>query len=203
MKLIVCLVVLSLIFVFSSNGIVGSTADEVPTGHAVLEQLQRSPSSPPGWWTWDVWAEWLRPPRRGGRRWRKLYRLLRKFWRGYRRRIAGWRRLRREWQELMAGASSVTSSAQDARSALPEQGACPLAAPQVSPQETVVTVTAERPADEPSPPASRGPGRPRTLPTNHVCCPHEACTSYGILGPHPGHDIVGNGAYTTPRSSSA
>lgn len=43
----------------------------------------------------------------------------------------------------------------------------------------------------------RGPGRPRMIPTHHRCCPHEGCSSYGILGPHPDHDIVGNGTYTT------
>lgn len=30
-----------------------------------------------------------------------------------------------------------------------------------------------------------------------MCCPHEDCAAYGILGSHPGHDIVGNGTYTT------
>ncbi|MBL7184376.1 MAG: helix-turn-helix domain-containing protein [Anaerolineae bacterium] len=43
----------------------------------------------------------------------------------------------------------------------------------------------------------RGSGRPRTIPTAHLCCPQEDCTSSGIFGPHPDHDIVGNGTYTT------
>jgi IS1 family transposase len=30
-----------------------------------------------------------------------------------------------------------------------------------------------------------------------MCCPNEPCSSYGILGPHPAHDIVGRGTYTT------
>ena len=52
-------------------------------------------------------------------------------------------------------------------------------------------------AEKSSQPAKRGPGRPREISTDHVCCPSEDCSSYGILGPHAKHDIVGRGTYTT------
>ena len=51
--------------------------------------------------------------------------------------------------------------------------------------------------EEPAQPAKRGPGRPREIPTNHRCCLNEECSSFGIFGPHPDHDIVGHGTYTT------
>lgn len=43
----------------------------------------------------------------------------------------------------------------------------------------------------------RGPGRPRTIPTAHRCCPNEDCPAYGRFGDDPLHDIVGYGTYTT------
>ena len=39
------------------------------------------------------------------------------------------------------------------------------------------------------PAARRGPGRPRTIPTGHRCCPNEKCLAYGRLGDDPLHDI--------------
>jgi len=50
-------------------------------------------------------------------------------------------------------------------------------------------------AEQPSRPEKRGPGRPRAIPTDHRCCLNEECSSYGIFGPHPDHDIVGAGTY--------
>lgn len=46
-------------------------------------------------------------------------------------------------------------------------------------------------------PAKRGPGRPASIPTNHVFCPTQGCRGYGQLGPHPDHHIVGCGTYDT------
>ena len=66
-----------------------------------------------------------------------------------------------------------------------------------SPQESSPATMAQEPAEESTQSARCRPGRPRTIPTDHVCCPNEDCPSYGILGPHPRHDIVGRGTYTT------
>ena len=209
MKLIVCLVVLSLFFVFWSSAFIVSTASEVPKGHTVLEQafdrfrtsIGGDQSSVTGWWTWDVWAEWLLPtPCRRGRRWRKLHRLLRQFrqircW--YRQRVQRWRLLRREWRELMEGTSRVEPATKDAQSSTPAQGACLTAVPQVPSQETPSAITVTGTTEETAQPAQRGPGRPRTILTDHLGCPNEDCSSCGIFGPHSDHNIVGNGTYTT------
>jgi IS1 family transposase/transposase-like protein len=40
-------------------------------------------------------------------------------------------------------------------------------------------------------------GRKATIEVNHVFCPHKDCRGYGVLGPHPDHNIVGCGTYTT------
>ena len=241
MKLIACLVVLSVVFAFWSNGFTGSTVSEATKSHVVLEQsfdrlrtpLQRDQSSVAGWWTWDVWAEWLLPsPRRRGRRWRKLYRLLRKLRRWYRQRVQRWCLLRREWRELMEGTSQVEPFVGGSQ----PRSASPMATPQVPSQEAPSAITAPGTVEEttlcpwalylgrtglsatgpraqpvqrghlsctlcpwakgPRAP-STGPGRPRTIPTDHLCCPGRDCSSYGIFGPHSDHDIVGNGTYTT------
>ena len=65
MKLIACLLILSLFFAFWSNSFTGPTVGEAPEGEVVLEQLYRGPSPLPWWWR-DVWAEWLCPPAAAG-----------------------------------------------------------------------------------------------------------------------------------------
>jgi len=50
--------------------------------------------------------------------------------------------------------------------------------------------------EEQAPDAKRR-GRPATISTNHVFCPREGCRGYGQLGPHPNHQIVGDGMYHT------
>ena len=194
MKLIVCLAVLLLIFAFWSSSFIGSAPSEAPEGYVVLEQLQIDRSPVPAWWAWEVWAEWLCPPRRRGRKWRRLRRLLHQLRRRYRQRVQRWRLLRREWQALMEGTSPLESPTRDAPSSTPEQRTCPTAVPRVSSQEASAAIAAQ---EETAQPAKRGLGRPRTIPTDQVCCPSEECSSYGILGPHPDHDIVGRGTYTT------
>jgi len=122
MKLIVCLIVLSLISTYWSTGFAGPEASTEPEGQMgcsspiAPEQLQRDHPLIPPWWDWDMQVEkvcrsWRRRRpfgklRAGSkvRRWRKhkpgrLERLLRRF-RRWRRR---WRRLRRQWQALMGG----------------------------------------------------------------------------------------------------
>jgi hypothetical protein len=44
--------------------------------------------------------------------------------------------------------------------------------------------------------SKRGRRKP-TIETNHVFCPIEGCRGYFVLGPHPGHWIVGAGTYDT------
>jgi len=117
--------------------------------------------------------------------------------RWYRRRGQRWLLLRREWRESPEGTSPVEPSAGDARPSPPEEGAGPVAAPQGSGREAPAAITAQQTAEETTQPVRRGPGRPRTIVTDHLCCPNEECPSYGIRGPHPNHDIVGYGTYTT------
>jgi IS1 family transposase/transposase-like protein len=96
----------------------------------------------------------------------------------------------------MDGTSQVEPPVKDSGTLTPEEGACLTAAPS-SNQEAPSAITAQDTAEETPQPVPQGPGRPRAIPTDHLCCPHEICSSYGILGPHPDHDIVGNGTYTT------
>ena len=131
MKPIACLIVLSLIFAFWSNSFIGSMASETPEGDVALEQpfdklrplLQRDQSPGPKWWTWDIWAEWLCPPRRKPRRWRRLSFLLCKLRRRYRQRVQRWRLLRQEWQELMEGRLRAEPLPKDVRASIPLPGA--------------------------------------------------------------------------------
>ena len=192
MKLIACLLILSLFFAFWSNSFTGPTVGEAPEGEVVLEQLYRGPSPLPWWWRWDVWAEWLCPPRCRGRKWRRLLRLLRRLRRQFKQRLQRFRLLRRERQVLIEGTSPKGPSAKGTSSSPLQRE---VAAPR-SNWESPSTVTPSA-VEGALPPARRGPGRPRTIPTNHVCCPNELCSSYSILGPHPHHNIVGCGTYTT------
>ena len=194
MKLIVCLTVLSLIFIFWSSSFTGSALGEAPEGYAVLERLQIDRSPVPGWWAGEVWVEWLCPLRCRGRKWRRLRRLLRRLRRQYRQQLQRWCLLRREWQVLMEGTSPPELSVRDAPPSTPEQGRCPTSLPGVSSQQAPAVIVTQ---EESAQPAKRWLGRPRTIPTDQVCCPSEACSSYGVLGPHPDHDIVGCGTYTT------
>ena len=57
MKLIACLIVLSLILVFWSTGLAGPKVSTGLESHIVLEQLQRDHSPIPPWWSWDMWGE--------------------------------------------------------------------------------------------------------------------------------------------------
>jgi IS1 family transposase/transposase-like protein len=198
MKLIVCLLILSLICAFWSSGFIGSTVGEAPKGDIVLEQpfaklrtlLQRDPSPMPWWWRWDMWAEWLTPCRRRGRRWRKLYRLLRRLKRWYEG-VRRWCLLQQEGQALMEGTSPKEPSTEGTSFSPLETEAAAPRSNQQSPSPVASSTVEEAP-----PPTQQGPGRPRTIPTHHVCCPNEPCPSYGILGPHPDHNIVGCGTYT-------
>ena len=146
MKPIACLIILSLIFAFWSNSFIGSTASEIPEGDVALEQpfdklrplLQRDQSPGPKWWTWDIWAEWLCPPRRNKpRRWRRLSFLLCKLRRRYRQRVQRWCRLRQEWRELMEGRLRAEPLPKDVRASIPLPGASLTVTPQpASNQET-------------------------------------------------------------------
>jgi IS1 family transposase len=194
MKLIACLIVLSLVFVFWSSGFVSSIVDEGSKGVKALEQPHRDLSPGMTGWTWEVWAEWLCPPRRRGCRWRKLCRILFRLGRWYRERMRRWCLLQREWRELMDGALPVESPTEPFT---PEAGESVITVPQVSGQEASAVVAVQQAAEGSTQPVRRGPGRPRTIKTDHLCCPHEECSSCGVLGPHPDHDIVGFGTYTT------
>ncbi len=200
MKPIACLSVLSLIFALWSSSLVGSTPSPALNGHIVLEQLHNDQPTVPGQHTGDLWAEWIWLTRRRGRRWHKLHRWLAKLKRWHQERLKRWQRLRREWQVLMNGTLPVGLPARDAPPSAPE--------PQEARQTTAAAATLGMPpaqatspevVAEPPPSRSRRPGRPRTIPTAHVCCTDEECSSYGLLGSDPAHDIVGYGTYTTTQ----
>ena len=207
MKLTACLIILSLISAYWSTGPGNSRAVTVSEGQAdcsspiVPEQVQRDHPPIPPWWDWDMQMErvcrsWRRR-RRKARRWRKhkpdrLERLLRRFrrWR---------RRWWRQWQAVMDGTVQVKASAPDRPTTcveetntitVPGEAGERIPAPQAATVEVV---------DEVNPTPRRGPGRPRTIPTDHRCCPDEECPAYGRFGDDPMHDIVGHGTYTTTQ----
>jgi hypothetical protein len=107
-------------------------------------------------------------------------------------------RRRQRWQALMEGTVQVQ------RATVPDR-------PAVCAEETYATAMAgdagRQALDAQAPTAEvaeeaclttrQGPGRPRTIPTGHRCCPNEECLAYGRLGDDPSHDIVGFGTYTT------
>jgi len=64
-------------------------------------------------------------------------------------------------------------------------------------EQIPITPVPIRVVEEVSPTTRQGPGRPRTIPTAHKCCPNEGCPAYGRFGDDPIHDIVGDGTYTT------
>lgn len=207
MKLIACLIVLSLIIAFWSTDLTSPEARAEPEGHTgcssptVLEQLQGDHSPVPHRWGRDVWVERIVPlhrrRRRKVRRWRKhepgrLERWLRRFQRWHRR----WQCLRREWHELVDGTVQAKAANLDHPAVCLEEtgtatapdaaGAPPLATPQAAELVDVAGLTVKR-----------GPGRPRTIPTADRCCPNEGCPAYGRFGDDPRHNIVGDGTYVT------
>ncbi len=208
MKLRACLVVLSLIIPFWSTGHTNPRANIGTGGHAgcssptVLEQLQRDHAPTPFLWDVDMWAERILPPyrrrRRKPRRWRKpaparLARLQRRFWRRCRR----WQRSWRQWQRWMDGARlTPQATASNPLAVCMEGEDAPAVASNVGLQVRDPQTAAVAEAGEPRA-ARRGPGRPRTIPTAHRCCPNEECRAYGRFGDDPLHDIVGYGTYTT------
>ncbi len=217
MRLIACLIVLSLIIPFWSTGPTSPGAHIEPrdqagcSGPTVLEQpfgklrttLQRDHSPIPSWWDVDMWAERIFPPRRRRRRqhrrWRKhepdrLERLLRRFQHWHRQ----WLRLQRQWQGLMDGTLQTPQPTVSGPHAVWGREKGPLAvASNVSPQARAPQTLAGAEVEEAQSAARRGPGRPRTIPTAHRCCPNEECPACGRFGDDPIHNIVGYGTYTT------
>jgi IS1 family transposase len=216
MKLIACLIVLSLISTYWSTDLASPEASTEPEGHAdcssptVPEQLHRDHPPIPLWWGWDMWAEWVSPSCRRRRpfgklragckvrRWRKhkpgrLERLRRKF-RRWRRR---WQRLWQQWRELVDGTVQTKATASNQSAVCVEEKQAAMVPDEASEQTPVTQVPMAKVVEEVSPTTRRGPGRPRTIPTAHKCCPSEGCLAYGRFGDDPIHDIVGDGTYTT------
>lgn len=202
MKLIACLIVLSLIIPFWSTGLIRPRAGAGSEEPTVLEQLQRGHSPLPPWWDL-MWAERVCLPcrrrRRKVRRWRKhepgrLERLLRRFQRWRRR----WRRLWRQWQELVDGTVQAQKAAVLDHPLVCTEETCAVTVPGEAGEQALATQapTAEM-MDEVGPTVRRGPGRPRTIPTADKCCPSAGCLAYGRFGDDPMHDIVGYGTYAT------
>ena len=200
MKPLVCLIVLSLLLAFLSTGLASSKLNTEPAEHSVLEQLQRDQTPLSPWWCWDMWVERVFPPHRRRRRKRRRRRwcqhtpgrgerLLRRFRRWHRQQ----RRLWCRWQELLGGTEPAFDQptgcvAESGRPAVADAVGQPVLDTQAPPAEVVAEATLT---------TKRGPGRPRTIPTAHRCCPHEECPACGRLGDDPLHDIVGYGTYTT------
>ena len=207
MKLTACLIVLSLILTYWSTGLGNSRAVTEPEnpadwfGPTVREQSQRTQSSLPPWWEWDLLVErvcrsWRR--RRKVRRWRKhkpgrWERLLRRF----RRLRRPWRHVRRQWQALLDGALQGRASASDIPTTCTAETSTVTVSEEAGEQPPAAQATAVEVVDEAKPMPRRGPGRPCTIPTGHKCCPRQECLAYGRFGDDPLHDIVGNGTYPT------
>ena len=208
MKLIVCLtVVLSLVFVFWPAGLATPTASTVPEGCCtVLEQHQIDQSPIPPWWSQVGWVEVVFPLRRRKkphiRRYKKrkpgkLELRLRKFQRWRKRKMRQWRRLWRQRWERVDGTKPTAAVAQEAQLSASVQEASPATVPQIPGRVSPADSTDRESVAGTAVPVRRGPGRPRTIPTDHRCCPNEKCSSYGVFGPDLAHDIVGRGTYTT------
>jgi IS1 family transposase len=203
MKLIACLIVLSLTLAFWSTGLGSPKVSTEPEGHIVLEQLQRDHSPILSWWGWDMWMKRTWPSRRRRRRkrwrWRKqkpgrLERLLRRFRRWRRQRRHLWQR----WQELMDGTVQTQKAAVPNQPPVCGEEAYAIAVGGDASQLVLETqVPTAEVVEEAGSTPNRGPGRPRIIPTGHRCCPEEGCQAYGRLGDDPLHDIVGFGTYTT------
>ncbi len=202
MKLIACLTILSLILAFSSTGPAGPKISTDSEGYIALEQLHGDPSPIPHWWCRDLWVERVFPPRRRRRRKRRrrhrhkhsgLALLLRRFRRWRRQR----RRPRRPWQRLMDGTVQAQKATAPDPPTVCTGEACATVAPGEAGQQAPVTpAPPAEVVEEAHPTTRRGPGRPRTIPTAHKCCPNEECPAYDRLGDDPLHDIVGCGTYT-------
>jgi hypothetical protein len=216
MKLIACLIVLSLISTYWSTDLASPEASTGPEGHAdcssptVPEQpcdklrttLHRDHPPIPLWWGWDMWAEWgcpsCRRRRRQVRRWHKhepgrLERLRRKF-RRWRRR---WQRRWRQWRELVDDTVPAKATVPNQSTVCAGKKQATTVPAEAGERIPVTQVPMAKVVEEVSPTTRRGPGRPRTIPTAHKCCPSEGCLAYGRFGDDPIHDIVGDGTYTT------
>ena len=154
-----------------------------------------------------MWMEMVFPSRRRRRRrrrrWRKhepgrLEQLLCRVRRWHRQRRQQWRRLRRQWQELMDGTvQAQKATAPDQPAVCAEETCATSIASDGGQQALDAQASTAEVVEEASPTTGRRPGRPRTIPTAHRCCPNEECPAYGRLGDDPLHDIVGCGTYTT------
>lgn len=186
MKLMVCLTVtLSLVFAFWPADLATPKASGVSEGRVVVEQLDRNWSPISFWWSRVGWVEMVfshcRRKKPRIRRYKKhkpgkLELRLRKFRRWSKGKRRQWRCLWQRRKENMDDTKPEELASQEDQSTVPVK------------EETV---------EETETAVHRGPGRPRTIPTDHVCCPGEECSCYGIFGPDPAHDIVGRGTYTT------
>ena len=192
MRLIACLLVLSVIFTFWSADLTDVRVSTESGNQIVLEQFQREqlPTAPGG--RWVGWVQGILPPRRRKkphvRRYRKhepgklellLRRLRRKAWH--------WRH---SWRRIVWSAHRTTRPS-------PRRPATSLV---VAPSDaSLPSVTDSTKREEVEPKTLAGPkrGRPRTIPTGHCCCPNQECLAYGKPKDDPLHDIVGYGTYTT------
>jgi len=203
MKLIASLLTLSLICVFWSSALGEPTMGSVlRKPRLVLEQFQGHRALCPDWWSWEIWSEWLTPSRRR-KSWRQLRLLLYKIRRWYRQRVwcrvcsflHTFRRYGRQFQRWLEWEKLAKPPARGTRASALLQERIPQ---EVAPTSKVAPSTPRvQEVEESERPKKRGRGRPRTIPTDHRCCPYKECSSYGILGPHPDHDIVGAGTYPT------
>ena len=190
MKLIVCLITLSLIIAPWSSVSIRSAGEEDREVGA-------------GWEAWEMWAEWI-DILRSHRSWRKLRILVGQLGRRvdylfHKLKCSG-QRVQRWVLHLYSVPSWVRQGLLDVMvhsepsdeqlpSSTPEEHkAIPIPSQEVPPRPTMPGAPQ---------PAKRGPGRPRKIATNHRCCPNEECSSWGIFGPHPDHDISGDGTYKT------
>ena len=207
MKQIVSLTVtLSLIFAFWTCGITIQKASGVSGGSVTGEQLDRNGFPNSFWWSRVGWVEMVfshsRRKKPRIRRYKKhkpgkVELRLRKFRRWSKGKKRQWRCLWKVRKENMDNAKSMEVVSQEDQSTVPAQEASSKKESQVSKQASTLDLVKEETVEESETVVQRGQGRPRTIPTDHVCCPYGECSCYGVFGPDPAHDIVGRGIYTT------
>lgn len=190
MKLIVCLITLSLILAPWSSVFVDAETEEDQEVGSV-------------WDAWVMWAEWLETPR-SHRSWRKLRirlrqlrRRMRYLFHRFEHHYQGVRQWLLDTLWIRPGLEKVPSLPEISGEHLPSSMPTEQTIMSSTSQDVSSSTSAIPEAEEHPKPTKRGRGCPRKIPTNHRCCPNNECSSWGIFGPHPDHDITGNGTYKT------
>ena len=187
MKLIAYLLIVALVACSSGLSKPAVSKSTMPNAQIVLTQPQRghSPALPD--WQPHVWVEQIflsrrrRHPRRVG-----LFARLRRWFRDW----------RQQWSARVRSKARASApvSANGVEAASPVRRSDTGRQATIQPVAVPVTTAV-------SAPSQRKRGRPRVIPTAHLCCPHAECAAYRCYGDDPRHDIIGFGTYTTTHGA--